>query len=93
MRRALLLAVFGVGLVALGWSLGHAQSSQPDFEIVVRSPGGETTVECVRGCVLVWAERGLNPNAAPQKDFWFKCGGAASPPVCSSGRIGGWVRP
>jgi hypothetical protein len=40
-------------LAFLGWTLGRAQTSAPAFELVVDSPGGETTIECVRGCELL----------------------------------------
>jgi hypothetical protein len=84
-RTALVFA-----LVAFGWSLGRAQSvrPQPDFEIVVNAPGGRTTVECLRGCELVWAERGLNPNADPQAQFTFSCTAG----TCASGKVAGWIR-
>ena len=43
-----------LGLVALGWSAGRAQTTAPDFELaVIRYPGGaDMQVECVRGCKL-----------------------------------------
>ena len=74
-------------LVFLGWMLGRAQTSAPAFEFVVDAPGGETTIECVRGCELAWVERGLNPNSTPTKSFKYRCTG----PRCSSGRVGGWL--
>jgi len=46
-------------LVGIGWMAAKAQTSEPNFEIVVSAPSGETTIECVRGCELSWVERGL----------------------------------
>jgi hypothetical protein len=63
MARTVALILFAVVLVAIGWIAGvKAKSSSPDFALIVNAPGGETTVECVRGCKLAWVERGLNPN-------------------------------
>ena len=77
-----------VASLLLGWVLGRAQAATPDFELIVNAPGGETSVECVRGCGLQWAQRGLNPNSAPAATFTFSCGASE----CSSGRIGGWLQ-
>ena len=74
-------------LIFLGWTVGRAQTSEPNFEFVVNAPGGETTVECVRGCKLAWVERGVNPDSTPMATFKYFCGA----PRCSSGRVGGWV--
>jgi hypothetical protein len=93
MRLATIRVVVAVALVACGWAAGRAQSSQPDFELVVSTAAGKrTVVECRRGCELAWVERGVNPNAKPMRTFEFGCSG---PDVtsCSSARIGGWVRP
>jgi hypothetical protein len=43
-----------------------------------------------RGCELVWAERGINPNAARMPTFTFQCSGKVA--RCSSATIGGWVK-
>ena len=72
----------------IGWALGRAQVLTPDFELVVHAPGGETSVECARGCGLQWVQRGVNPNGAPTAKFTFSCGASE----CSSGRIGGWLQ-
>ena len=69
-----------------------AQTSAPDFELVVNSPKGEVTVQCVRGCELAWAERGVNGRAARMSTFTFDCEGPG-PMRCPSGRIGGWLKP
>jgi len=97
MGRTRLLVVFvAVAFTALGWTLGRAQALQPDFELVITAPGGPTNttlagmtkVECVRGCELMWVERGLNPNSGTSPTFSFGCGAE----WCASGRIGGWVK-
>ena len=92
MRRALLRLVLAALLVTLGWAAGRAQSADPDFEIVVTGPAGAARVECRRGCALAWVERGVNPNALPMPTFGFECTGQGVT-TCSSGRIGGWLRP
>ena len=79
-----------LALVAFGWAAGKAQPAQPDFEIIVNSPAGETTVECVRGCEMAWVERGVNPAARPMPTFTYQCGGTAG--RCSSSKIGGWIK-
>ena len=78
-------------LVAAGWIGAKAQKPSPDFELIVNAPAGETTIECVRGCKLVWVERGVNSAAVPQPTFTFSCGGAVA--RCSSARVGGWIDP
>lgn len=75
-------------LIACGWAAGRAQSSVPDFELVVDAPAGSVKVECVRGCRLSWVERGVNPRAAQVPVFEFTC---TSGERCGSGRIGGWM--
>ena len=76
-------------LITLGWIAGRAQTTTPDFEIIVNAPSGQTTIECVRGCELAWVERGLNPNSTPMRTFEFACNGAAR---CSSSKVGGWIK-
>jgi hypothetical protein len=87
MGRKMGMVMLAFTLVAIGWFGAKAQSSPPDFELIVDAPSGETTVECVRGCKLVWVERGINTNAVPQAEFTYGCGASR----CSSGNIGGWV--
>jgi len=53
MERTGLRAAAAVGLIALGWTIGKAQSRQPDFELMVNAPGGDTRIECVRDCELM----------------------------------------
>ena len=91
MKSSLCRLVLAVGLVGLGWSIGRAQVTEPDFEIVVDAPVGATTVTCKRGCSLAWVERGVPSSPNARKDvFDYKCSG---PNVqrCSSARVGGWI--
>jgi hypothetical protein len=92
MRRTVVRIVLAVLLVTLGWAAGRTQSLDPDFELVVTGPPGAIGVECRRGCVVSWVERGVNPNARPMTTFSFSCKGDGLT-SCSSGRIGGWLRP
>ena len=88
MSRSLSIVTLVFVAMVIGWVVGRAQSANPDFELVVTAPGGETSVECVRGCDLKWVERGLNPNSVLMTKFTFSCGASE----CSSGRICGWLR-
>ena len=85
-----ILVVIGLALFGGGWMVGKAQSQRPDFELIVNAPAGETSVQCVRGCDLMWVERGVNPNDTPQPTFSFACRGAVE--RCSSSRVGGWIK-
>jgi hypothetical protein len=82
------MLMFVVAALLIGWAMGRAQTSTPDFELIVNAPGGEASVECVRGCDLKWWERGPNVNSAVIPKFTFSCGASE----CSSVRIGGWLR-
>jgi len=91
MRQLVLRAVLAAALVAFGWSIGRAQMTEPDFEIVVDAPVGPTTVTCKRGCSLAWVERGVPSSADARKAvFDFSCGGQTVQ-RCSSYRVGGWI--
>ena len=93
MVRLVVRIAVALALVAAGWSIGRAQTPQPDFELVVDAPVGATTVVCKRGCTLAWVERGIPSSADPRKpEFNFRCSG---PNVerCSSYTVGGWVVP
>jgi hypothetical protein len=89
MKRVLLRLLIAAGMIMLGWAAGRAQSSQPDFELIVNSPPGETTVECNRGCQLAWVERGVSPTVTPNPTFKYGCSGTER---CSSYKIGGWIK-
>jgi hypothetical protein len=88
--RMILRGVVVLALLAAGWGAARAQTTAPDFEIVVSAPEGSTTIECVRGCSLAWVARGLNPNSQPMRSFSFACKGAER---CSSSQVGGWIAP
>lgn len=92
MRSIALRLAVAAGLVALGWAAGRAQTSTPDFELIVDAPQGSVAIQCVRGCELAWTERGVNPRANPMPTFSFACQGPGEL-RCGSGRIGGWVKP
>jgi hypothetical protein len=85
-RRAIIVASALV-LVLIGWVAGRSQTAAPDFEFTVDAPSGETTVECVRGCELLWVERGPAPTAGHSKKFVYSCGAIR----CGSGKVGGWI--
>ena len=89
MKRKAGVALIAMTFVLIGWVAGRAQIRNPDFEIVVNAPDGETTIDCVKGCSLMWIERGIS-NSAPMLHFRFSCRGAQR---CGSGRIGGWFEP
>ena len=90
LARFILGITVGLALAGAGWVAARAQTPAPDFELVVRGPVGETTIECVRGCRLMWVARGVNQNDSPQPSFSFACRGAGLA-GCSSGRVGGWT--
>ena len=57
MKRHVLRIAIAAGLLALGWTAGRAQTSAPDFELIVNSPAGDVSVECV-------GANSRGPNAA-----------------------------
>jgi hypothetical protein len=88
MNRSTLRTIgIGAALAVLGWGAGRAQRATPEFELLVNAPPGETIVECVRGCTLQWAERGINPNDTPVAKFTYSCTAGR----CTSGRVAGWI--
>ena len=91
MERIALRVLLAVLLVGVGWSVGQAQGSGPNFEIRIDAPEGRTNVECVRGCQLSWVERMVPENVKPEKTtFTYSCSNSANG-RCGSGRIGGWI--
>jgi hypothetical protein len=92
MTRKMLTGVVALLLVGTGWVAAKTQVTAPEFELVVEAPAGPTTIRCVRGCKLMWVERGMNPNGTPQSSFEFSCSGDATA-RCSSARVGGWITP
>ena len=92
MRTTILKALVAFALIATGWGVARAQMIEPNFEIVVEAPPGATTITCLRGCRLMWIERGINPNATTMKSFEFSCRGNGVE-RCSSSKVGGWITP
>jgi hypothetical protein len=90
MRQGFYRVFVALLLLGVGWTAGKAQLAQPDFELIVNAPVGETTVTCKRGCNLFWIERGIPSTATPSADFTFKCGGQGTE-RCSSATVGGWL--
>ena len=69
--------------------MGYAQSPVPDFMIEVTAPSGDTSVECISGCVLI-GERDLdNPEAGPLKIYGYSCSGLGVQ-RCKA-RAAGWL--
>jgi hypothetical protein len=88
MKRTILRLGIALILVGAGWAAGRAQTSGPDFELIVNAPGGQTRIDCVRGCKLAWVERGVPPGGASDPGFSFSC----TADRCSSAKVGGWVQ-
>ena len=76
-------------LVGLGWAVGNAQRSQPEFMIAIDAPVGETRVECVSGCELMGARDLGNPNAGRLKVYAYGCRGR-NVRRCTA-QIAGWL--
>jgi hypothetical protein len=76
-------------LFGLGWAVGYAQRSEPEFMIAIDAPVGETRVECVSGCELMGARDLGNPNAGRLKVYTYGCSGR-NVRRCRA-RIAGWL--
>lgn len=76
-------------LVGLGWAVGYAQRSEPEFMIAIDAPVGETRVECVSGCELMGARDLGNPNAGRLTVYTYGCSGR-NVRRCGA-RIAGWL--
>ena len=87
MKRNVGRLMLAAALIGACWTIGQAQATQPDFELMVTAPGGQTRIECLRGCNLAWVQRGLNPRATPSRTFTFQC----SADRCGSATVGGWI--
>lgn len=85
-RRQVFLACL---LVGLGWVIGYAQRSQPEFMLAIDAPVGETRVECVSGCNLMGARDLGNPVARRLKVYTYSCRGI-NVQRCGA-QVGGWV--
>ena len=93
MKGIALRLCLAAGLVGMGWTIGRAQSSFPDFELRIDAPAGETNVTCVRGCELAWIQRTV-PGTVPGllTTFTYACAGGGADQRCGSGRVGGWLK-
>ena len=87
MVRTVLRVMIILASLAIGWAAAKAQTSNPDFELLVDAPAGSTTITCVKGCALKWVERGINPQSDTMPTFSYSC----SATRCSSGKVGGWI--
>ena len=100
MVRNAVRALVVVGLLGIGWAVGHAQAptSAPsvpsDFELLVTLGNGGTEVRCVSGCRLTWAPTGVDmlaPDVRVRGSANTK--GCMSPDWSSNNcRILGWKR-
>jgi hypothetical protein len=88
MGRKIAVAVTALLLIGFGWVIGRAQVSQPDFAFIVNAPQGETTIECVQGCSLMYVGMGTPSGVTPKAKVQYSCSGSER---CESGRIGGWT--
>jgi hypothetical protein len=94
MKSIVARLLFALGLIAIGWTAGRAQSPLPDFELVIEAPEGSTNVRCVRGCQgLAWIERMVpgTIEVPTETTFSYSCANSGNG-RCGSGRIGGWIK-
>jgi hypothetical protein len=91
MRAMILRTLVAFVLMGTGWA-AKAQISEPNFELVVEAPPGATTITCLRGCRLMWIERGIPTNGGTMRSFDFSCQGGGVQ-RCSSAKVGGWITP
>ena len=83
--------VIVAALVALGWSVGRAQTAATDFELVViKEPGGmDMQVQCLRGCSLYnRADSGPIEASKGKKEAGFACNNQRRCDV----HIAGWIQ-
>jgi hypothetical protein len=92
MSTMILRTLIASALLGTGWMAATAQTPNPDFELVVDAPAGATTITCLRGCRLMWIERGIPSNSTTMQSFQFSCRGNGVE-RCSSSKVGGWVTP
>ena len=74
-------------LIGLGWAVGSAQRSEPEFMLAIDAPAGETRIECVSGCELLGSRDLGNPNAGRMKVYTYGCSGAQR---CEA-TVAGWL--
>jgi hypothetical protein len=81
-----------LALVGLGWAAARAAQAPAvaDFEVsVVLTKEGQITIECVRGCGLLFGRRAPERSSAEKRFTYGPCTGPWT--TCESGRLHGWV--
>jgi hypothetical protein len=69
-RMMFRLALAGV-LAGAGWSVGKTQTTVADFELTVDAPGGQTVINCVKGCDFTHDVGRIETR--PNTKFVFSC--------------------
>jgi hypothetical protein len=82
-------ALLSLALLALGWTVGYAQRSEPQFTLSIDAPVGETRIECVSGCSLIGSRDLGNPNAGRMKEYQYGCSGRGVERCSAS--LAGWL--
>jgi len=82
-------ALLSLALLALGWTVGYAQRSEPQFTLLIDAPAGETTIECASGCALIGSRDLGNPNAGRMKKYGYGCSGRSFERCSAS--VAGWL--
>jgi len=68
MVRILARLLVGIALIGVGWSVGRAQATAPDFELVIYGAPGDTEVKCRSGCKLSYRETAAPVDPKTAKD-------------------------
>ena len=74
----------------MGWMAAKAQTSEPNFEVVVNAPSGETTIECVRRLRARMGGARPQPEFEADEDLHVQVRWRLQVLIA---RVGGWVRP
>jgi hypothetical protein len=61
------------GLALAGWSVGRAQTQVAEFELTVTAPGGQTVIECRKGCDFQYDVGNTANLPKPNTRFQFAC--------------------
>jgi hypothetical protein len=75
MTRTVAGVILAVGLVAIGWSAGRAQTTVADFEMTITTPVGRTTIQCSRGCDFTEGVSTPPSLPSPNPTFAIQCSG------------------
>lgn len=89
MARLALIAAIVFASLATGWVAAKAYAPEPDFELLVDAPVGQTHIKCIKGCTLLSLET-QRPDAKPTPSFSIGCGGS-SVLRCPPEKVGGWI--